>query len=438
MHSKRGCPQRWNTGVLIACCLFAACGGKASRGKTTNPYSTSPAADGSCPSGTSPCGLDVVRCYALDRDPRNCGRCDNACTAGIACATGVCQQVACSGSLSLAGLPVAEVNGYGQLDLVADMNGDGKLDLVRWSETGGAIQILLGNGDGTFSPGFSHTVWDVSASFSRIDYVVVGDFDEDGIPDLAMAVPDRSDTVEVWFGNGDGSLRERQPHSGQPGCRIFAGDVNRDGHLDIVTSNGLDANLAVLLGRGDGTFSKSGEVSAGEASVVVAIRDWDADGIPDLVAMNTTLHLLLGTGNAKFAKQLDCQVAVNPWVTVIADFNQDGKQDVATQVYGPYVSVMLGDGRCGLTARTDYTSAGCPVTLAVGDVTGDGILDLVADTGQLVTLVGKGDGTFMPGPDATMPADGGYIVIGDYDGDGRADILVDGARSVQVEVNTCK
>jgi hypothetical protein len=450
MSARRNCPYKIGAGLAIACLCVPSCGGHKSHGTppgTITPYWTSPASDGTCPAGMSPCGLDVVQCYALDHDQANCGRCGTACTPGIACSAGMCQQVACSGPLVFSGQTVAPEQ-TGVPALVADMNGDGKLDLVRWDEVYGTVTVLLGNGEGGFSSGPSCTISDGNAGTAMFDYVAVGDFDEDGSPDLVMAVQGRSDAVELWLGNGDGSLRARQPHTGSFSGRVYVADVNRDGHLDVVTTNAYDTNLRVLLGWGDGTFTKLGTTSAGEVNTRIFIRDWDGDGIPDLLATGTTLHMLLGTGDGNFSKQLDCQVAVDVRSTVIADFNQDGKQDVATYSYSLAISVMLGDARCGLSARTDYPMTGVPGDLAAGDVTGDGIPDLVVSewpadgaskSGQVVTLVGQGDGTFVLAPDSIVPAKVGGVFIGDYNGDGRADVLVDSyGTGVQVETNGCE
>ncbi len=80
------------------------------------------------------------------------------------------------------------------------------------------------------------------------NYVAVGDFDEDGNPDLVMAAQGHSDAVELWLGNGDGSLRAHQPHPDAFTARVYVGDVDRDGHLDVVTSNGYDAQPGARVG----------------------------------------------------------------------------------------------------------------------------------------------------------------------------------------------
>lgn len=415
-----------------------------SPGNIGNPSWVAPAEDGSCPPGTSLCGPGLgTRCYALDHDPMNCGGCDNVCTAGIPCAAGVCQQISCSSSLSLSPLPSTQGMPEWPRHTSADMNGDGTLDLVEWSDSG-ELRILTGNGDGSFSAGPAYPAWEAAASYVMDNFVVVGDFNEDGFPDLAVSVPGRDNTVDVWLGNGDGTLHNRGRHGGQPLSNIFAGDVNRDGHLDVVISGNSSGSVVVLLGRGDGTFRNPTRFSTGESVIEVVIVDWNNDGIPDLLAMGSYLHLLLGTGDGTFARQQDCGVAADLRQNVIADFNGDGFPDLATLLFpSKSVSIMLGDGGCGLSARRDYATTGTPYLLTSGDVTGDGILDLVEVDGtdqdsHLVTLVGKGDGTFVPTPEVVVSRTTGDVIVGDYTGDKRADLLVSDGEGVQVLVNTCE
>lgn len=441
--------------IALAVSILSACGGRTTldqarsqvspAGTSTHPGWTSPNADGSCPLDTTSCGLGSgAKCYALDRDANNCGRCDNRCVLGISCAAGLCRQHVCSGALTLGSAPSSAVDSppwprYGS----ADMNGDGKVDLVVWSDSG-TVDILLGNGDGTFSPGPSYPAWTSSQGYVTDSFVVVGDFNEDGIPDLAVSVPGRNDSVDVWLGNGDGGLALRQPHPGQPLTNLYLGDVNRDGHLDLVLSNSDAKSVIVLLGNGDGNFAKSGPFSTGEGVVQVLIRDWDGDGIYDLLAMGSHLHVLLGLSKGGFAKQMDCGIGVDLRRTVIDDFNSDGKQDLAT-VQDPKnaISVTLGRGTCSFSTVTDYATPSSPSALAGGDVTGDGIVDLVVAYGDsqrsyTVTYVGRGDGMFERG--ASVNSDGvvADVILGDYNGDGRVDVLVGDGQGGHVELNTCQ
>jgi hypothetical protein len=154
---------------------------------------------------------------------------------------------------------------------------------------------------------------------------------------------------------------------------LFAGDVDRDGHLDIIVTNSETSTVVVLLGRGDGTFSRSSTMS-NLMVVEVAIHDWDGDGIPDLLAMGATLRLLVGIVGGRFAQQQDCGIGVSLRESIVADLNGDGKADMATILHpNQAVSVMLGGGGRQFQARDDYPTQGHPVALAAGDLTGDGI-----------------------------------------------------------------
>lgn len=430
---------RATTTLLVALLGLASCEQTFRTGKVGNTKNA-PSADGTCPTGQSVCGRDsFAQCVDLRSDQAHCGTCDKACLPGIACGAGVCEQVACTGPLSVATLPssASDPLGLPRAEIV-DMNGDGRPDVVEWSNQG-AIRILLGQGDGSFVLSSSYPAWDNLDGYVMDSFVVVGDFDEDGVPDLAVSNGGQTDSVDVWLGNGDGSLRNRPPHEASPETLLHLGDVNGDGHLDIVTNHGV-----LLAGRGDGTFSKSGEIPSGESTMDVLILDWDGDGLTDVIALGSSFHVLLGIGNGHFATQLDCGISSGFGPMVVGDFNRDGKQDLASHFYPNHsISVMLGDGRCGLSARTDYPTVAQPIALAVGDVTGDGILDLVEvdidDTlGHLVALVGQGDGTFVPSSLATVPRNVWDLHVADVTGDGRADILMGADNRIQVEVNTCQ
>jgi hypothetical protein len=399
-----------------------------------------PGQDGICAEGSGPCGKGTgVRCNDLQNDPENCGACGNVCTLGIRCATGTCQQVKCSGALSL--VPGAKMDpgpGAGPA-VVADMNGDGHLDILTSNFNPGVLGIRLGTGDGSFGPG---TIYQPDGHPMDL---VIGDFNEDGLPDLALTSTLNTNNpiadVTIWLGDGTGAIAK----SAQIGFRILtnrlvAGDVNNDGHLDIIViAAGVD--ITVLLGKGDGTMTKAGEYSTGEQPFDILIRDWNSDGNPDLIAFGSTLHVLLGKGDGTFGTQQDCAIAVAQ-DDVVADFNRDGKYDIATILYGSEeVSVLLGLGECRFSTATKYSVSPHPQPLSSGDLNGDGIFDLVVMTeaGRILVLTGKGDGTFAAEPEMESLTSDVYsnLIVGDVNGDGRADIIVSGAKGVQVFINTC-
>ena len=185
---------------------------------------------------------------------------------------------------------------------VADFNGDGKLDVItansgaspvnpRYSND---VSLLMGNGDGTFQAAVNHQVG--SSPFS----VVVGDFDGDGKLDFATANVGRQDgihsdlsDVSVRLGNGAGSFqRAVNYNAGVSPVFITAGDINRDGKLDLVVANfGLpfvDSNVSVLLGSWGGAFEAARNYRTAGAGYSVAVGDFNGDGSPDVVTANFT------------------------------------------------------------------------------------------------------------------------------------------------------
>src|SRR6266568_62221 len=185
---------------------------------------------------------------------------------------------------------------------VGDFNGDGKLDLAVDdygcpldcnSSPSNTVTVLLGNGDGTFLPAPSLTVGNGPAG------VVVGDFNGDGKPDLAVANLNEN-TLSVLLGNGDGTFQA--PHTfADPGMThpyfVAIGDFNRDGKQDLVVTNHLFATVSVLLGNGDGTFQAAQDFAVDNDPVYVTVNDFNGDAAPDLAVANLhaiAISVLLG------------------------------------------------------------------------------------------------------------------------------------------------
>jgi len=424
------------------------------------PSKVLPLDGGVCAGGTSLCGSGAgARCYALDSDPMNCGACGQACTPGVACSAGTCQQAKCTGPVSfqqIGSFPsilwTPEVMASGDSSRYvdywgADMNRDGRLDLLE-SNQGGDLVIWLGHGDGTFS---ASTTYATSGSFDTWalpGYAAVGDYNEDGLADLAVTIPN-SDKVEIRTGIPGGGL------GGQPGgpfSRLLMADLDGDGHLDVIekqverSKDGIiPRGFTVLRGRGDGTFANGGDYSnsGDDPWSPSEILDWDGDGTLDLIAGASALSVLKGKGDGTFAQPQRCAPGTGGW---LIDLNRDGKYDAVWALgQGPAMTVVLGLGNCNFLPRTDYRLSFQPGAFRIGDVTGDGVPDLVISAGyvggtapnRMALLIGKGDGSFVAQPELALDMSGFALFIADVTDDGLPDIISTGDRGIIVFANTC-
>ncbi len=357
---------------------------------------------------------------------------------------------------------------------VADVNGDGKPDLLvanfctaTLCGGDGTVGVLLGNGDGTFQPAVTYD----SGGQNAVS-IAVADVNSDGKPDAVVTdncVTSTCDAgaVGVLLGNGDGTFQAAVNYTsgGLSPSSVVVGDVNGDGKPDLLVGNIYMGNgnysrgsVGLLLGNGDGTFL--GPVSfdsGGEYAYGVAVGDINGDGKLDLFVANFCadstcasggVAVFLGKGDGSFQPVVTYgSGGLDSYSVAVGDVNEDGKPDLLVANYysadGNYysngtVGVLLGNGDGTFQAAVSYGSGGSgPVSLAVGDVNGDGKPDLLVAnqcsnrnnsnscTGLLTVLLGSGDGKFQA---AVSYASGGAspssIVLADINGDEKPDVLI--------------
>ena len=226
-----------------------------------------------------------------------------------------------------------------------DLDGDGDLDITvayygadgPQSTAPGHLAVFINDG----ATGFEPAVYDECTSCAA---VVMGDFDEDGATDAVTA--QYNTTATFWRGSDDGTLSPGLPFStGDRSAAIVAGDLNGDGHLDLLIGNDHDFTISVLLGAGDGTFGEPLVLPAGNTHSV-AIADLDGDGHPDLlVGGDTYLHAWLGDGAGAFVATQGIQLNdAGARAVAAADFDGDGVPDLAVSNGGPTLTILFGGG----------------------------------------------------------------------------------------------
>lgn len=343
----------------------------------------------------------------------------------------------------------------------ADFDGDGIPDLVvsdreQYLGSDSVLAVLYGNGDGTFYGPFG-TVLNYWYYYGP---VVVGDFNGDRKPDVAVGF---DEGVLIFINNGGGFLPAVPYDPTVYVTGLAAGDMNGDGHLDLVTTD------AVILGNGDGSFQSPIAFSGGNfpaladvngdgkldiveafynsAGVLlgngdgtvqppiifnvtgpsaILVADVNRDGHPDLlVPGNSLLTVVYGNGDGTFQAPPILPVSTGPLIT--GDFNADGKLDVATVNY-TQVGVFLGNGDGTFQSELQFAAGKEPDALTAADFNGDGKLDLAV--GNIASLnvsilFGNGDGTFQVPVNYRLSEYGGTsLTAADFNGDGKPDLAV--------------
>jgi len=313
---------------------------------------------------------------------------------------------------------------------IGDLNGDGRPDIVVGSTANTQISVMLNEGMGKFLT-TSYSVG--SASGDPPEHVVLGDLNQDGKPDVITS--DRFNVISVLLNNGDGTFAKAKTYAAAPIVGgLAAGDFNEDGNLDVVVTASSGGSIVVFLGNGDGTLQPASSYQSIAGAQDVAAADLNHDGHLDLVLIGADSHqsslygVMLGNGNGTFQTSSSIST-VTQFELGLGDLNGDGNLDLILGDFTDFVSVRLGNGDGTFGSQTTYPVFGTPLCVRVADLDGDGKQDVLVGTffGQDVSvLYGNGDGTLQAEVEYAAPRNLDSVNVADFDDNGSADILVVG------------
>jgi hypothetical protein len=327
---------------------------------------------------------------------------------------------------------------------IADLNGDGKLDIIVANEQSNNVTILLGDGKGEFTQAKGSPF---PAGHAPSD-IAIGDFNRDGKLDLAFANHEEKH-LTVLLGNGQGGFTpapnspfavEVKPHT----HGVATGDLNGDGNLDLVTDSWGNDQVSVLFGDGKGSFNTSGTfLDVGKMPYQrVRVGDINGDGKSDIITTNLegdNVTILLGNSKGGFKQSTSSPFPCgeSPFNFAIGDVNGDGKPDLAI-VNSPSstadrhgkdgLTILLGDGAGGfrMLAGSPFATGRIPNRVAIGDVNGDGIGDIAVSSpdGNNITMFLMSNKGVASSSRIAIGGKPKGLAIRDLNGDGKADIVI--------------
>ena len=329
-------------------------------------------------------------------------------------------------------------------------------EVLSWEDVGrlqredDRVRILGGlvveaSGEVSFSSATNFAAGDFPTS------VAVGDFNDDGISDLAVANL-LDDNVSVLLGNGNGGFSNVTNFTvGDLPSSVAVGEFNGDDISDLVVTNKDSSNISVLFGNGKGSFSNVTNFAVGSGPRSVGVGEFNSDGISDLAVANiddNNVSVLLGNANGSFSNATNFAVGNGPISLVVGEFNRDNISDLAvTNLNEDNVSVLLGNGNGSFSNASNFNVEHLPQSLAVGEFNGDGISDLVVanlnsgstpvslgNSDSISVLLGNGNGSFANATNFYVGVSPRAVAVGEFNSDGISDLAVANASSDKVSI----
>ena len=329
--------------------------------------------------------------------------------------------------------------------VTADFNADGKQDIATMSSSGGKVAVYFGDGTG----GFGAPAIYLLGNFYKL---IAAEMNNDGKPDLVMVnISGTNVTVTVLLNNGTGvfgsPISASFPLEAQS---LQVADFNGDGKGDLAYMLFSPAN-SVNIRFGDGVGNFTGPFSYPLASSYeFVVGDFNGDSKRDVALLNgdnagRQVTLYLNNGSGGLVAGMSTTLGTNSDITLARDFNSDGKLDIAGYTQSPNSVMTLLNNGDGSFTRKDSPVLSTVAGIHDGDFNGDGKVDLITTgynspvpTANSSTLYGDGVGGFTRN-DSFGPVFG-WVDVGDasdFNGDGKTDVVVATGMGVRAFLRTC-
>ncbi len=325
----------------------------------------------------------------------------------------------------------------------ADFNGDGRADIAtanNYSTAGQPASITILKNKSLPQTIAFDTARNISSGVLTFA-VATGDLNADGKPDL-VAVSIANKSLEVYKNTssaGQISFASKNDYAtGNSPYDIKIADFNADGKPDVAVANYLSNSISIFKNTSSGTtisFTAAIQITTGLAPESIAIGDFNGDGKPDIATSNelaNTVSILKNTSASSvlsFASKVDLTVGDHPMGIAAGDLDGDGMIDLAVSNYYSYnISILrnVGSGGAITFVKTNLASSASSNSISIGDLNGDGKPDLVVQGSPILLYQNNsssGTINFSQYNEKYVYPYSRVIAIGDVDGDGKVDMV---------------
>jgi hypothetical protein len=321
---------------------------------------------------------------------------------------------------------------------IGDVNGDGRPDVVVGYNAGSVISVYLNTGGGALGPKTDFTV-----GSGTVYSIALARINPDAALDIVCAT---NNGLRVLMNNGSGGFGPSASYAGtSPLRQVAVADFNGDGSMDVVAASMVTPlGAVVFINNQTGVFTTIANLPIGQQCSGVGVLDFDNDTIPDLLVSTSGgsngLYRLKGNGNGTFQASVQVVGGVGGSALTLADLTGDGLPEVLIPSQGGgIINIVLnqGNGVFSAAGSVSEPTMGTAFNVAVADVSGDGVPDLLAPlqgANQLAAHRGLGGTSFEPR--VTFPVGGGpnSVAVGDLNGDNLPDAVVTNGGGTTISV----